>query len=58
MKVFVLSALSPLLQTLTNARSYQVSARVETASTLLGASSVSAHKATTSARKLASVKVR
>ena len=43
-------------QILMNARSYQVSARVETASTLSEASSANAHKATTSARKLASVK--
>lgn len=54
----VVSELSLLLQILMNARSYQVSARVETVSILLVASSVSAPKATTSARKPASVKVR
>lgn len=41
-----------------NVRSYQGSARVETVSTPLGVFSASAPRATTSARKPASVKVR
>ena len=57
LRIMIVSELSPLLQILMNARSYQDSARVETVLTLLVASSVSALKATTSARKPASVKV-
>lgn len=57
MVVLAVSELSVLPQISMNARSYQVSARVETASTLLEASSASARKATTSARRPASVKV-
>ena len=41
-----------------NVRSYQGSARAETVSTPLGVFSASAHRATTSAKKPASVKVR
>lgn len=44
-------------QTLMNVRSYQVSAKVEIASTLLAASSVNAQKVTTSVKRQESVKV-
>lgn len=47
-----------LFQILTNARSFQASARVETVSTHLAVSSVSVHQGTTSMKRLASVKVR
>lgn len=44
-------------QTLMNVRSFQASAKVEIASTLLAASSVNAQKVTTSVKRQESVKV-